>query len=159
MRIPLLIIIGGIGFLTWDDIRTNRLHITRYRMQEQGDPGGLRQSEFCFLASFSSCSSLRRSLWGSDSSYPFSRRSTPRTAGFNTADLTAMSESGQTIITMLMLIGGSPGSTAGGMKTTTLCGSSGERAGGFSAQCSIAISLTAGSPIETISQAATIFAM
>ena len=45
---------------------------------------------------------------------------TPRTAGFNTADLTAMSETGQSMITILMLIGGSPGSTAGGMKTTTL---------------------------------------
>lgn len=45
---------------------------------------------------------------------------TPRTAGFNTADLTALSETGQSVITILMLIGGSPGSTAGGMKTTTL---------------------------------------
>ena len=35
VAIPLLIIIGGIGFLTWDDIRTNRLHITRYRMQSK----------------------------------------------------------------------------------------------------------------------------
>ena len=45
---------------------------------------------------------------------------TPRTAGFNTADLTLLSEVGQMLIIILMLIGGSPGSTAGGMKTTTL---------------------------------------
>ncbi len=45
---------------------------------------------------------------------------TPRTAGFNTADLTLLSEVGQMLMIMLMLIGGSPGSTAGGMKTTTL---------------------------------------
>ena len=45
---------------------------------------------------------------------------TPRTAGFNTADLTSMSEAGQFITIILMLIGGSPGSTAGGMKTTTI---------------------------------------
>ena len=44
---------------------------------------------------------------------------TPRTAGFNTADLTAISETGIGIMIVLMLIGGSPGSTAGGMKTTT----------------------------------------
>ena len=44
---------------------------------------------------------------------------TPRTAGFNTADLTALSETGQTLTIGLMLIGGGPGSTAGGMKTTT----------------------------------------
>ena len=45
---------------------------------------------------------------------------TPRTAGFNTADLTQISEAGSLLTIMLMLIGGSPGSTAGGMKTTTL---------------------------------------
>ena len=45
---------------------------------------------------------------------------TPRTAGFNTVDLTSLRESGQAIIILLMLIGGSPGSTAGGMKTTTV---------------------------------------
>ena len=44
---------------------------------------------------------------------------TPRTAGFNTADLTILSQTGQMIMIVLMLIGGSPGSTAGGMKTTT----------------------------------------
>ena len=45
---------------------------------------------------------------------------TPRTAGFNTADYSAMSESGKAMTVLLMLVGGSPGSTAGGMKTTTL---------------------------------------
>ena len=45
---------------------------------------------------------------------------TLRTAGFNTTDLTAVSEPGQALMTLLMLIGGSPGSTAGGMKTTTI---------------------------------------
>ena len=44
---------------------------------------------------------------------------TTRTAGFNTQDLTHMSESGIAIMVILMLIGGSPGSTAGGMKTVT----------------------------------------
>lgn len=45
---------------------------------------------------------------------------TPRTAGFNTADLTMMTKDGLGIVIVLMLVGGSPGSTAGGMKTTTL---------------------------------------
>ena len=44
---------------------------------------------------------------------------TTRTAGFNTADLNAMTGASKAIMTLLMLIGGSPGSTAGGMKTTT----------------------------------------
>ena len=45
---------------------------------------------------------------------------TTRTAGFNTADLSSMRESGQFLMILLMLVGGSPGSTAGGIKTTTL---------------------------------------
>ena len=44
---------------------------------------------------------------------------TTRTAGFNTADLSSMTEAGQAIMILLMMIGGSPSSTAGGMKTTT----------------------------------------
>ena len=45
---------------------------------------------------------------------------TPRTAGYNTADLTAMTEASRAVMVLLMLIGGAPGSTAGGMKVTTL---------------------------------------
>ena len=33
--IMFLIVFGGIGFLTWDDIRTNRLHLHKYRMQSK----------------------------------------------------------------------------------------------------------------------------
>ncbi len=43
-----------------------------------------------------------------------------RTAGFNTIDISRMSETGKSILILLMAIGGSPGSTAGGMKTTTI---------------------------------------
>lgn len=45
---------------------------------------------------------------------------TPRTAGYNTVDLTQLSQPGQFFTTLLMVTGGSPGSTAGGFKTTTL---------------------------------------
>ena len=44
---------------------------------------------------------------------------TPRTAGFNTTDLTKLSGASRGVMILLLLIGGSPGSTAGGMKTTT----------------------------------------
>lgn len=33
--IALLIVVGGIGFLTWEDICTNRLHFKKYRMQSK----------------------------------------------------------------------------------------------------------------------------
>jgi len=43
----------------------------------------------------------------------------PRTAGFNTIDISATLLSSQLLLMFLMFIGGSPGSTAGGIKTTT----------------------------------------
>ena len=45
---------------------------------------------------------------------------TPRTAGFNTVDNAALSSGGKLLSIALMFIGGSPGSTAGGIKTTTI---------------------------------------
>ncbi len=45
---------------------------------------------------------------------------TARTAGFNTVDIMALSEASKSILILLMFIGGSPGSTAGGIKTVTL---------------------------------------
>ncbi len=115
----LLIILGGIGFLTWDDIRTNRLRLRKYRMQSKVILTVtlaliLIPAVYFFFCEFSWAPMKERVLLS------LFQAVTPRTAGFNTADLTAMSETGQAITTLLMLIGGSPGSTAGGMKTTTL---------------------------------------
>ena len=45
---------------------------------------------------------------------------TARTAGFNTIDIASMSVPGRMILMILMFIGGSPASTAGGIKTVTL---------------------------------------
>lgn len=117
--IALLIVVGGIGFLTWEDIRTNRRHVHKYRMQSKvilTVTGMLIfiPTIYFFFFEFDGKPLGERVLLS------VFQAITPRTAGFNTADLTAMSETGQSMITMLMLIGGSPGSTAGGMKTTTL---------------------------------------
>lgn len=114
----LLIIIGGIGFLTWDDIRTNRHHVTHYRMQSKVIlvTTGLLiviPALFFFVFEYTSLPLGERILCSLFQSV------TPRTAGFNTTDLTLFSGAGRCIIIILMLIGGSPGSTAGGMKTTT----------------------------------------
>lgn len=116
--IALLIAIGGIGFLTWEDIRTNGLHFQKYRMQSKvilTVTGALIliPTIYFFLFEFTQAPMGERVLLS------FFQAVTPRTAGFNTADLTALSETGQFLIIILMLIGGSPGSTAGGMKTTT----------------------------------------
>lgn len=118
ITVMLLIVMGGIGFLTWDDIRTKRQHFRRYRMQSKVIICTtavlliLPALYFCFYE-FAGLPIRERLLASAFQAV------TPRTAGFNTADLTKLSEAGQYIIIALMLIGGSPGSTAGGMKTTT----------------------------------------
>jgi len=118
ITVMLLIVIGGIGFLTWQDIRQNGIHIRRYRMQSKvilATTGILLivPAIYFFFFEFSAEPMGKRILLSAFQSV------TPRTAGFNTADLTKLSETGQTLTICLMLIGGSPGSTAGGMKTTT----------------------------------------
>ena len=119
ITIMLLIITGGIGFLTWDDICENKLHFHRYRMQSKVIVIVtlvliVLPALFFFFADFSALplgERIQAALFQSV---------TPRTAGFNTVDLSAMSGASLGVMILLMLIGGSPGSTAGGMKTTTL---------------------------------------
>lgn len=114
-----LIVIGGIGFLTWEDIASNRFRFRKYRMQSKVILSVtflliVIPALYFYLVEFTGlefgeriCASLFQSV-------------TTRTAGFNTEDLTLLSESGIAVMVLLMVIGGSPGSTAGGMKTTTL---------------------------------------
>ena len=117
--IMLLIVTGGIGFLTWDDIWENKWHFRHYRMQSKVIlvTTGLLialPAAFFFFTDFSALPTERRLLTSLFQSI------TPRTAGFNTVALPAMSSASQGLMILLMLIGGSPGSTAGGIKTTTL---------------------------------------
>lgn len=119
LTIMSLIVIGGIGFLTWEDFRSNRLCWHRYRMQSKVILSTtavllILPAAYFFFFEFTGLEPVRRILCSLFQSV------TPRTAGFNTADLTSLTEAGQSIIILLMLIGGSPGSTAGGMKTTTI---------------------------------------
>ena len=119
IAIMLLIIVGGIGFLTWDDICTNKWHFKKYRMQSKVILVTtailiIAPAVFFFFCDFTGLPLAERILASLFQSV------TPRTAGFNTADLPTMTGSSKAIMILLMLVGGSPGSTAGGMKTTTL---------------------------------------
>ena len=121
ITIMLLIVVGGIGFLTWDDVCENKWRLHRYRMQSKVIlvTTGLLillPAAFFFFTDFSALSTGKRLLAS------FFQSVTPRTAGYNTVTLSAMSGASQGIMILLMLIGGSPGSTAGGIKTTTLAG-------------------------------------
>ena len=117
--ISFLIVTGGIGFITWRDVVSKKNHIKEYTMQTKviivtTATLIIIPTLFFFVNDFSDapfikrlCTSLFQSI-------------TPRTAGFNNADLNKMTGSGKAMTMILMLIGGSPGSTAGGMKTTTI---------------------------------------
>lgn len=114
----LLIFTGGIGFLTWNDIVKKKFRLKEYRMQSKVI---LATSLFLIIvpAVFFFCFDFSNLPIKSRICQAVFQAITPRTAGFNTADLTKMTSAGLGIIMILMLIGGSPGSTAGGMKTTT----------------------------------------
>ena len=119
ITIMLLIIIGGIGFLTWDDIRAHKLHFRRYQMQSKV----ILVTTFVlivFPALFFFFVDFDTLPLGARIQAALFQSVTPRTAGYNTVNLSAMSGASLGVMILLMLIGGSPGSTAGGMKTTTL---------------------------------------
>lgn len=118
-----LILTGGLGFLVWDDLSRNKFRWRRYRLQtkvvlvmnllltvgggalfllfERNNLGAGRPvGEQVLAALFDAV--------------------TPRTAGFNSTDTGALSPGSLLLTMMLMFTGGSPGSTAGGIKTTTI---------------------------------------
>lgn len=123
ITIMLLIIIGGLGFIVWDDIWHNRLKFRKYSLhskiviisttvlvfggailfgifEHNNTMDGMNPIETVLASLFASV--------------------TTRTAGFNTIDLGAMTQSSKLLTDVLMFIGGSPGSTAGGIKTTSI---------------------------------------
>lgn len=123
ITIMLLITVGGIGFLVWDEIVRYKFHFHKYSLHAKIV---LTTSVFLIAAGtagffiFEYNHSLSElSISGKLLSSAFMSVTT-RTAGFNTLDTSALSESGSLLSMVLMFIGGSPGSTAGGIKTSTL---------------------------------------
>ncbi len=117
-----LIVIGGIGFLVWSDILRCKGRFHRFSLHSKivvittvflllaGGFGFFVFEAKGNLAGMSIPDRILSSMFMSV---------TTRTAGYNTMDLGTLSESGSLLAMILMLIGGSPGSTAGGIKTTT----------------------------------------
>lgn len=118
-----LIIIGGIGFIVWDDISKHKWHVKKYMLHTKivlfVTAVLILGGAICFylfeknnlLIGMDTRGQVLSSLFGSV---------TPRTAGFNTTDTAAYTEATRMLTIILMFIGGSPGSTAGGIKTTTI---------------------------------------
>ena len=124
ITIAALILVGGIGFLVWEDVKRWKWHISRYRLHSKIVltaalilvAGG---TLLMFLFEYGKPSMEGKNL-GEQLLCSFFQAVTPRTAGFNTMDLNQLTDSSQMLMVCLMFVGGSPGSTAGGIKTTTI---------------------------------------
>jgi len=123
LTIIALIIVGGIGFFVWDDVIKHKHHFKRYQLHTKlvltttailivsGAISFYLFERSNVLADMTAVEKITASVFGAV---------TPRTAGFNTVDTAALTPAGKLLTMLLMFIGGSPGSTAGGIKTTTL---------------------------------------
>ena len=118
-----LILIGGLGFLVWNDLIKNRLAFRKYSLHTKMVLTALvvlvvvPSLLFWGLERSGVLGTLSPSgqFWGA-----LFAAVTPRTAGFNTTDVAGMGDAGKSLTLVLMPIGGNPGSTAGGVKTTTV---------------------------------------
>ncbi|MBQ6532732.1 MAG: Trk family potassium uptake protein, partial [Solobacterium sp.] len=117
--IMFLIVTGGLGFLTWQDLLRCRGRFSKLALQTKvilATTGVLLLIPFLYFyfLEFRNAPESERLLLA------MFQTVTPRTAGFSTTDYAAMSEGGLLVTIVLMLTGGAPGSTAGGMKVTTV---------------------------------------
>lgn len=118
-----LIVIGGIGFIVWRDLYEHRLQIRKYMLHTKIVL--LTTAVLIFGGAFLFWIFERRALFaelspGGQALAALFSSVTARTAGFNTVDTGALSNGSLLLTMILMFIGGSPGSTAGGIKTTTV---------------------------------------
>lgn len=118
-----LVIIGGIGFIVWDDISEHKWHVKKYMLHTKI----VLSMTIILILGGALCFYLferNNLLLGMDTKgqvlSSFFGAVTPRTAGFNTTDTGAYTEATRMLTVILMFIGGNPGSTAGGIKTTTM---------------------------------------
>ncbi|WP_125152746.1 TrkH family potassium uptake protein [Clostridium rectalis] len=124
LTISALIIIGGLGFYVWQEVYNFKgikklslhsklvLSVTAFLII-----GG---SILMFIFEYNNVATIKNmSFKGKVLSSVFASVS-PRTAGFNSISTSDMTTAGRFLTTILMFIGGSPGSTAGGIKTTTI---------------------------------------
>ena len=119
----LLILIGGLGFIVWDDVLKNRLNFKRYRLHTKLVLTATVVLVFLptvlFLV-FEYNHSLNGLSIGEKILASLFQAITPRTAGFATLNNSSFADSTVLMTVVLMLIGGNSGSTAGGMKVTTI---------------------------------------
>lgn len=119
----LLIVIGGIGFLVWDDITTCKFKFKKFSLHTKmvlSVTAALILGGALLLYMFEHNNLGRGMSAGEEITAAFFGSVTARTAGFNTLDTAALTSASKLLTIILMFIGGSSGSTAGGVKTTTI---------------------------------------
>ena len=122
--IMFLVVVGGIGFFVLSDLLSKRSFqkLTVYSKLVLVMTGGLLvggTAGIC-LTEWNNPATLGGMTTGHKILNALFQSVTTRTAGFSSFDQGAMTEAGKAFSAFLMLIGGSSGSTAGGMKTVTL---------------------------------------
>ncbi|MCI7767451.1 MAG: Trk family potassium uptake protein [Oscillospiraceae bacterium] len=123
ITVCLLVLIGGIGFSVWDDIGKNKLNFSAYRLHSKLAlvfTVGLTVVGTGLFFLFERNHTNAGAGVGQALLNSFFDSVTPRTAGFNTVDTAALSPASTILTIIFMFIGGSPGSTAGGVKTVTV---------------------------------------
>lgn len=124
VTLMVLVVVGGLGFFVWEEVATKRRWrdisvYTRLVLLTSGVLilGGAMM--ICLLewnnpATLGAMSAPQKILNG------FFQSVTVRTAGFASIDQAGLTDAGKAVSMLLMLIGGSSGSTAGGIKTVTM---------------------------------------
>lgn len=122
----LLIVIGGLGFSVWMDLynafkerSTKQLSMHSKVVVTTTIFLILGGAVFIFVMEFYNPGTLKNLPVSGKILASLFHSVSPRTAGFNTLDMTAMTPPTKFMTIILMFIGGSPGSTAGGIKTAT----------------------------------------
>ncbi len=121
ITIPLLIIVGGLGFFVWQDIKNNKFHVRKYELHTKLVL--IMTAVLVVVPTVIIVIAENTLPWGERILSSFFTAVTPRTAGFNVLPLSGAGSVRSVTIFLtivLMFIGGSSGSTAGGIKTNTL---------------------------------------
>ncbi|WP_186565071.1 TrkH family potassium uptake protein [Lawsonibacter celer] len=119
-----LIVVGGLGFFVWEDILTKRSwrRLTVYSRMVLLITGGLilGGALFFFVEESRNPATLGGMPLGQKGLNALFQSVTLRTAGFDAIGQGGLHDSSKAMSSILMLIGGSSGSTAGGLKTVTV---------------------------------------
>ncbi len=123
LTIMILIVLGGIGFIVLAEMSTFKTYqkLSLHTKIVLVTTGALIISGFflIFTLEYNNPNTIGNFTLGEKIVASLFHSITPRTAGFNTLDLNALKMPTRFVTMILMFIGGSPGSTAGGLKTTT----------------------------------------